>query len=221
VKLVYEVITLLTFWIPGRLGIRVRRLVLRPFFEACGSGLTVGVGVRINSPGNITLGDEVWLDDYCSLVAGVALISDRYVTRKQTSSQVAEGKLIIGNGVHIASHCLLQAHMGIQIGNQCTVGAYSAVYTISNHYSTVGQSDNPDLVCKYTSLAPGAEQSLIVGSILLGNYCAVTPHCTLLSGAELGEGSWLLSYSLLRDRIEPYRFAKGIPAEDVGERPVG
>ena len=137
--------------------------------------------------------------------------------RRDVSFNVDEGSVIIADGVHIASFSIIQGHGGVHIGRDCTIGAGSKIYTLSNHYRSF-DSTYEDVLWKYSSMAEPNEQSLISGPVEIADYCAVTPNCILLSGARLGQGSWLLSNSILTDDIGEMKIVAGNPAKCVKDR---
>jgi len=203
-------------FVPGPIGVRLRRLFYSPHFGSVGKSVHIGVGVRFQDMSNIYIGDAVWIDDYSIIIAGKPNLEGRYVHRLDVIFSVDEGKVIIGEGVHIAQYSLIQGHGGVSIGNYCTIGSGSKIYTLSHHYRA--NSNDENILWKYSSMAPKEEQSMIIGPVRVGNACAVTPNCMLLAGAHLDDGSWLLSYSVLSQYVKPMMFASGNPAIEINER---
>jgi len=195
---------------------RLRRLLYSPHFGSVGKSVRVGIGVRFQDISNIHIGDDVWIDDYAIIIAGKPSLDGRYVHRRDVNFSVDEGTVEIGNSVHIAQYSLIQGHGGVSIGDCCTIGSGSKIYTLSHHYRAEGGDGN--ILWKYSSMAPKSEQSLLIGPVKVGNACAVTPNCMLLSGAHLDDGSWLLSYSVLSQYIRPMMFASGVPAIEIKKR---
>ncbi len=211
-----DMLFVLIGFIPGVIGVRLRRFFYSPHFGSVGKSVHIGIGVRFQGMPDIYIGDNVWIDDYSIIIAGKPNLKGRYVHIRDVKFSVDEGKVIIGEGVHIAQYSLIQGHGGVSVGNYCTIGSGSKIYTLSHHYRAIGNSE--DILWKYSSMAPKEEQSLVLGPVKVGNACAVTPNCMLLSGAHLDDGSWLLSYSVLSQKIKPMMIASGNPAVEIKER---
>jgi acetyltransferase-like isoleucine patch superfamily enzyme len=63
----WGVVQALLRYLPGALGIRLRRICYRPFFAELGAGVTIGEGVQIRAPWGIRLGEQVSINFYASL----------------------------------------------------------------------------------------------------------------------------------------------------------
>lgn len=217
-----DMIILVLCYIPGSIGIRLRRFFYRYILGSIGENVSIGVGVRFTSPDLIHIGNDVWVDDYALLIAGHAAIGNRYLYRKDSLSDAAsEGMIRIGNRVHVASFTLIQGHGGVLIGDDCTIGSGTKIYTLSHHYRTMGNTPVGGLVCKYSSMAPQEEQSMILGPVVIENSTAILPNCILLAGAHLSEGSWLMAGSQLLEIIPPFKMAGGSPAKVLKDRSIG
>ena len=81
--------------------------------KKCGKNVIIGKTVRIRHPELVEIGDNCIIDDF-------TLIS---------------GKVQLGNYVHIASSCSLQAgNAGISIGSFSSLGAGARLFAVSTDY---------------------------------------------------------------------------------------
>lgn len=207
---------------PGRVGVKLRSLFYKPLFSNFGNNIVIGIGVRFNNPENIFLEDNIWIDDYCILISGVANEGERHIHRKSNEFyHFNTGELHINKGVHIAPYVMIQAHGGVSIGRYCTIGSGSKIFTLSHHYKTVGSEPVAGLVCQYSTMAPQQNQSLIIGPVVIEDNAAVLPNCVLLSGATLAKGTWLLIGSVLRESTPAFKLLSGNPAKVLKDREVG
>jgi galactoside O-acetyltransferase len=96
----------LVAWMPGGLGVRVRRAFWGRRLAALGRDSNLGQGVLISGPRNIRIGDEFSCWRLCTLMAG------------------SDGVLTLGNHVTLNSNVYLNAASGgrITIGNDVSIG---------------------------------------------------------------------------------------------------
>src|SRR5262245_58617144 len=59
----YEIVVTLPSWVPGALGLVLRRIAYPWLLGACGRNVTFGHGVVLRHPWKIQLGDDVTVDD--------------------------------------------------------------------------------------------------------------------------------------------------------------
>ncbi len=67
--LVYEIVVCLTSWVPGALGLVLRRAAYPRLLGAVGRNVVFGQGVVLRHPHKIRLGDDVVVDDLVVLDA--------------------------------------------------------------------------------------------------------------------------------------------------------
>lgn len=128
----YELRVFLFGWIPGSLGIVLRKRFYKSFFKAVGKGLVIGRNVTIRHGDKITLGDNVFLDDYSLLDGrgsgeeGVSIGSNTILGRA-AFVQSKVGSIKIGNNVNIGTYSIVTAQGGIiiddwvQIAGACKI----------------------------------------------------------------------------------------------------
>lgn len=155
--------------------------------------MIIDEGVIIQNPEWISVGDNVWIDKYCVLIAGKPdeQKSAKVFSIKKNSSYHSErGELIIKNNVHIAPFCTIQAHGGVYIGNNVGIASGSRVYSLSHHYK------NPSILgdqhaYKFTPMVDSTEQSLISAPVVIDTDCAIGLNCVVLPGTTVQKGTWI------------------------------
>jgi serine acetyltransferase len=65
----YEIIILLFSWIPGALGLFLRRIFYPLLLKKTGRGVAFGRNITLHHPHKITVGDHSSIDDYAVLDA--------------------------------------------------------------------------------------------------------------------------------------------------------
>jgi len=135
---------LLTNWWPdNRVTIKIRGMMLRPFFKKCGRNFTISRNVTFASPHNIEIGNDVyiatgaWLNGLGRLIIEDEVEISPYVvidtcihTFKDNSVRFGGSYVApirIGRGSWLAAHAVVRA--GVTIGSGVLVAGNAAVTT--------------------------------------------------------------------------------------------
>ena len=178
--------------VSGPVGERLRREYWRTRLRSMGKGVRIGVGVQIVGSAYISLGDDVWLDDYTILLAGPPQESGRVVRiRSNPSYEGQPGELRIGSRTHIAPHVVLSAHGGLSIGSDSGVASGARVYSLSHHFRSSEFPRDKESPYAFSPLAPPSQQSMLQGPVVLEDYSAVGLNAVVLPGSTIGRGAWL------------------------------
>lgn len=163
--------------------------------ELAGLGLgSYGKNVLISrkasfySPHKMHFGDDVRIDDFCML----------------------SGKVTLGNNVHIGAGALIYGGgAGVYVGDYVVVSSRCAVYALSD-----------DLGGDYliSPMVPYEYTSVTETPVRIGRLATVGTGCTIMPGADVGEGTALGACSLLLKSAEPWGIYYGVPAKRHGER---
>ncbi|HRP34174.1 MAG TPA: hypothetical protein PKV73_19890 [Agriterribacter sp.] len=176
--------------ISGGAGRRLRYWYYRKKLGGCGKQVFIDVNVTFLNPGNIFIGDKVWIDNGAILMAGKPGSGRKSDIRTNPQYEYGRGELHIGSEVHIGPQVIIQAHGGCQIGDKLTVGAGSKLYTLSHHYrNTADNSDNKRYF--FGSMVPTDEQFLIEGPIVVKDKSAIGLNCVIMPGSTIPEGTWI------------------------------
>lgn len=147
-----HLIKLITELLPNHLYVnKLRGALSRPFIGACGRGLQIGRGVIINTPQNLTIGNDCYLSHnayiqakghveihdsvivgpMCIIASSKHIIKDGIVTNKGKSEPI-----VIGKGVFVGGHSTVQAN--VNIGEGAVIGSNSLVNKDVDCYTFVG-----------------------------------------------------------------------------------
>jgi galactoside O-acetyltransferase len=147
----------------------------------------------IYSPENITLGDNVRIDDFTILSA-------------------SGGSIEIKNHIHIAAFCNLIGKGGIVMddysGLSSRVSLYSATDDFSGNY-LIGPIMEESCI------------NVITGRIKLEKYCQIGTSSSVLPNVSLGEGAILGAHSFAKSNIQPWQIHAGTPAKFIKKRQSG
>jgi acetyltransferase-like isoleucine patch superfamily enzyme len=170
----HELVVLTTSWVPGALGLVLRRLAYPCLLGAVGRNVTFGHGVVLRHPSKVRLGDDVIVDDLVVLDA------------KGTANR----GIAIGNGVFLGRGTILSCKDGdIVLGDHVNIGFQSHIFSGST--VTVGRYG---LFAAYTYLVGG-------GHAFEGRGTPVIEQARESKGIHLGDNVWLGAGALVMDGV--------------------
>lgn len=156
----------------------------------------VGENVRISdrasfyNTANISLGNNVRIDDFCVLSAGV-------------------GGIRVGNHVHIAVYSSLIGAGAIILSNFCNISSRVSIYSSSDDYSGATMT-NPTVPSQYTGVTHA--------DVFLAKHVIVGSGSIILPGVTLEEGVAVGALSLVSKNCDAFGIYAGIPAKRIAER---
>lgn len=157
-------------------------------FKSFGENVLISRNACIYGAENITIGNNVRIDDFCIL----------------------SGKITIGSWIHISAYTgLFGGNEGIELADFVTISSRCAVYAVSDDYSGKTMT-NPMIEDEYRQTYGGKvhfEKHSIIGS-----------GCTVLPGVTLREGASVGAMSLVKNNLEEWSMYAGIPAVKIKER---
>ena len=207
--LAYELIMVLTSWVPGALGLVLRRIAYPWILGACGRNVIFGQGVVLRHPAKIRLGDDVMVDDLVLLDA------------KGTSNR----GITVGNGVFLGRGTILSCKDGdIVLGDHVNIGFHSEIFSGSS--VTVGSHG---LFAAYTYLVGGGhefervdvpviEQERSSKGIVLGENVWLGTGAKVLDGVRIGRNVVVGANGVVTEDLPDGAVAVGIPARVVRMR---
>ncbi len=213
----------LTYWpvstMPGSVGRKLRGWLFRLVLKECGTSVVFDVGVSIQNPQFVSIGDNCWIDRQAIIIAGPISKRGRKIAycklgagEGEDEVGVQEGYVHISRNCHIGPQTVLQGHGGVFVGANVTLAAGSKVYSaVHDHKNRDDPSDATQY--QFSTMAPAAEQCLLVGHIHIGAGAAVGLNSIVLPGVRLGDGAWLGAASLASRGIPANTIAVGTPAE--------
>jgi len=211
-----DIVKFFITYLPGPTGRKLRYLYWKGKFKKCGKNVMIDEGVIIQNPEWITIGDNVWIDKYCVLIAGPVNLINRMVIRRENKNfTLNEGELIIGSGVHIGIFNIIQAHGGVYIGNNTTTSAGVKIYSLSN---MIVNKESPDMVLYANCMVNQQDLVGYVASPIViedGVWIALN---SVVLGDRIGKNSFIATNSLVLSDIPENSYAVGNPAKKIKDR---
>ncbi len=162
-------------------------------FKTIGNGVKISSKASIYAPENISIGNNVRIDDF-------AIIS------------AAGGYIRMHNHIHIGPFSYLSGKGGIEIQDYSGTSSKVSLYSANDDYSgDYLMGPTIDERCVNTIAEP----------IILKKYSAVGSGSVVLPGVVIEEGSILGALSLATKSTETWSMYLGVPAKKIKNRKKG
>ncbi len=201
----YELVALFCANLGGGLGYLLRKKIMAPLFQHCGSGAILGRGLVLRKPGHIRIGNNIAIDDYVMLDG---CCGDDVAVR-------------IGDDVVISKSCVIQAKTGaLRIDDRCDIGAHTIISAISSIYL-----ERAVLIAGNCYIGGARyhledkEQAIMDqgiysrGPIAIGEGSWIGASATILDGVSIGRGCVVGAGALVTKDVPDYAVVVGAPAK--------
>lgn len=118
-------------------------------------------------------------------------------------------KLNIEDRVFIGHFNYIEASNGITIKEGCQITNFISITSHSSHISLRLYGKH------YTDFK--SHKGYIKGSVIIGEYTFIGPHCVIMPDTIIGKGSIVAAYSYVQDHFPDFSIIKGNPAKVVGD----
>jgi galactoside O-acetyltransferase len=160
-------------------------------FKSIGSNVLIAKNCTIVGLQNISIGDNVRIDGYCSLIAG------------------GNGSIDIGSYIHIAAYVLLSAGAGVTLNDFANLSQGVRVYTRSDDYSG-NHLTNPTVPEDYL----GVESAAVV----IGKHGLLGSGTIVMPGVSVGIGTATGAMTFVSTSLESWGIYVGAPARRIKDR---
>lgn len=209
----FELIMLFCSWVPGALGLFMRKFLYPFVLGEVGSNVVFGQGVVIRHGQKIRIGDRVIIDDNAVLDAkgdsnhGITIGDDTIISRNVVLS-CKNGDLQIGAHCTVGISTLIHAMQGsdVEIGDYVLIGAFS-YFIGSGPYKT----DKVEVPFKKQGIDPQ-------GGIKVGNNVWFGSNVQVLDGVKIGDNSIVGTSSVVNKDVGAAVIVAGVPAKQLRSR---
>jgi acetyltransferase-like isoleucine patch superfamily enzyme len=108
-------------------------------------------------------------------------------------------KLAVGNSTIIGHGALLDARMGLTIGNNVNLSNEVMIWTLHHDYNS------PDF-------------AQIGKPVIIEDYVWLCSRAIILPGVTIGKGAVVAAGAVVNRNVEPYTVVAGVPAKPVAKR---
>ncbi|MDA8164477.1 MAG: hypothetical protein M0017_05535 [Desulfobacteraceae bacterium] len=202
----------------GAFGYFIRQKAYRRLFKAAGQKPVIGKNVTIRGSRNITLGNNVFIDDQCVLDArgprAAITIEDGCFISRNTIIRTRNGEIVIGREAVIGCNCLLGTDSRLHVGAEAMLAAYVCIVGGKQH-----RFDDPEVpIIRQQGFRPSR------GGVEIGPGAWLGVRTTVLDGVVIGKGTVVGAHSLVNRSLPEMSVAFGSPARvrsRRGESPGG
>lgn len=159
-------------------------------FNSVGENVLISERASFHNCSNISIGNNVRIDDFCVLSAGV-------------------GGIKIGSYIHIAVSSSLIGAGKITLEDFSNVSSRVAIYSSNDDYSGVYMT-NP--------MVPGELTNVVHADVTIGKHVIVGSGTVVLPGVTLEEGVAIGALSLVSKSCQAFGIYSGVPAKRIKER---
>jgi acetyltransferase-like isoleucine patch superfamily enzyme len=205
----YELITFFFGSLAGSIGLFFRKKIYRILFKKIGNGILFGQNVNISNPKNIIMGNDIIIEDFCSLSAGknrIEISDNVMISRSSIIDNKGGGHIKIGANSRISFNCSLISASNIEIGKNVLIGGYT--YLIGQGHHKFDRTDIPILAQEHESK----------GGIIIEDDVLIGADVKILDGVRIGKGSVIGAGAVVTKNLPPYSIAVGIPARVINKR---
>jgi len=206
----HELIMLVSQWVPGALGLALRKVLYPRLLGACGRNVVFGQNVVLRHPGKIHLGSDVVIDDNCLVDAkgddnrGITIGNGVFVGRN-TILSCKNGDIELGDRTNIGFNCEVFSASRVVLGADALLAAYC--------YVIGGDHDYSDVTTPILAQGRNSTGVTIGAAVWMGAGTKVLDGVTVGAHAVIGAGS------VVRIDVPDYAVVVGGKARIAGLRP--
>jgi len=200
---VYELVMLTSCWVPGALGLLLRRLLYPLLLGHVGRGVVFGQGVVLRHPAKIRIGDGVTVDDLVLLDAkgtrnrGID-VGDGVFLGRGTILSCKDGDIRLGDHTNLGFHCEVFSGSAVSVGRH---GLFAAqAYLVGGGH----QFEDEALAV--------IDQPRTSQGITLGDNVWLGTGAKVLDGVRIGSGVVVGANAVVNTDLPDGAIAAGVPA---------
>ena len=207
--LVYELVMLASSWVPGALGLLLRKALYPLVLGSVGRGVVFGQGVVLRHPAKIRIGDGVTVDDLVVLDAKGATnrgidIGDGVFLGRGTILSCKDGDIRLGDHTNLGFHCEVFSGSTVTVGRH---GLFAAqAYLVGGGHEFEAAE------------AAVIDQPRTSKGIVLGDNVWLGTGAKVLDGVRIGSGAVVGANAVVNADLPEGAIAAGVPARVLRQR---
>ncbi len=159
-------------------------------FASVGQNVLVSDRASFYNCRNISLGNNVRIDDFCVVSAGT-------------------GGVAIGDHVHVAVYSSLIGAGKIVLSDFCNISSRVSIYSSSDDFSGEWMT-NPTVPAEFTGVKHA--------DVFVGRHAIIGSGTVVLPGVVIEEGAAVGALSLVKERCGKFCIYAGSPSKRIAER---
>jgi acetyltransferase-like isoleucine patch superfamily enzyme len=205
----YELIMLLSSWVPGALGLFLRSKLYPLLLGKVGKGVVFGTNVVLRHPHKIYLGDNIVVDDNCVLDAkgtdnkGIFISNGVFIGRNSIIF-CKDGDIYIDDNVLIGYNCEILSANTVKLGKNIQIAAYTYLNGGSHNF------DRVDI--------PVKEQERSGRGIIVEDNVWIAAGVNVLDGVIIERDSIVAAGAVVNQDVPAFSIVGGVPAKIIRSR---
>lgn len=206
---VYELVVLTASWVPGALGLVLRKLLYRLVLGRVGRGVVFGLGVALRHPHKIRIGDGVTIDDHVLLDAkgtsnrGIE-IGDGVFLGRGTILSCKNGDIALGDHTNLGFHCEIFSASSVVVGRHGLFAAQAYLVGGGHEFEAAGVAV--------------VDQPRTSRGIALGDNVWLGTGAKVLDGVRIGNDAVVGANAVVNADLPDGAVAAGVPARVLRRR---
>jgi len=206
---VYELVVMLSSWVPGALGLLLRKLLYPLVLGRVGRNVSFGQGIVLRHPRKIRIGDDVVVDDFVLLDAkgesnhGIDIGRGAFLGRG-TILSCKNGDIVLGEHANVGFHSEIFSGSSVRVGRHGLFAAYT--YLVGGGH----EFERPDV--------PVIEQARASQGIVLGDNVWLGTGAKVLDGVTIGSNVVVGANAVVAENLADGVVAAGVPAKVLRSR---
>lgn len=197
--------------LPSLVGIGLRGLAYKALLKADGLPL-IEHNVRLLSPGNISLGKNVYLDANVylnalpggiTIGAGTSLMHG-VIFHVFNYRNLPQAGIWVGRNCFFGEYTCIRGQGGVRIGDGVYTGTQVQIAAVNHVFS------DPDKYIK--------DQGITAEGITIEDDVWLASNAVVVDGVTIGKGSVVGAGAVVNKSLPPYSVAVGVPAKIVKDR---
>lgn len=205
----FELVMLVSSWVPGALGLLLRKLLYPLLLGSVGRGVVFGQGVVLRHPSKIRIGDGVTIDDLVVLDAkgssnrGID-IGDGVFLGRGTILSCKDGDIRLGEHTNLGFHCEIFSGSTVTVGRH---GLFAAqAYLVGGGHEFEGGD------------VAVIDQPRVSKGIALGENVWLGTGAKVLDGVRIGSDVVVGANAVVNVDLPDGAIAAGVPARVLRQR---
>ena len=139
----FEFVMMASSWVPGALGLLLRKIFYPTLLGSCGRGVVFGASVALRHPHKIHIGEGTVIDDNVLLDAkGIAnqgiRIGDLGFIGRNSILSCKDGDIVLGSHINLGFNCEVFSSSRVEVGDYGLFAAYTYVVGGGHDHSDLG-----------------------------------------------------------------------------------
>jgi acetyltransferase-like isoleucine patch superfamily enzyme len=205
----YELVLLLSSWVPGALGLVLRGRLYPLILGRVGRNVAFGANIVLRHPRKIVIGDNVVIDDNCCLDAkgttnaGIRLADGVFLGRN-TILSCKNGDIVLDEDANVGFNVEVFSAARVRVGKRVLIAAYTYLVGGDHLYD---RTDIPVLHQGRTARGIDVDDNVWLGA-----------HVVVTDGSRVGRDAIVGAGSVVIGDIPEFHIAAGSPARVIRDR---